>query len=311
MTNVLITGAFGSLGGRIAEGLSGIPELDIYLGSRSKRAVPFWCPSAKMMVIDTTDRRALVARHDKIDVVIHLASASEMQCRENPVFAAQVNLNGTINTLDYAEQCGANRFIYFSTSQVYGPMGGTTIRESSPISPQNVYAETHAEAEEYVCKRSNIFSTILRCSNVVGPPASFESINWTNIANDVCAQVLRGTDVVLKSSGLQHRSFVSINDVVNAVKFILFEKEQFNEVEVFNLGEEKSRTVYEMADTVSRIGSEILQKAVQIHVGVDSVQAKEESFIYSTELLRSAGFKFTASVENAITDLFNVAIAQR
>lgn len=98
------------------------------------------------------DSSAMVAElksHTQIDCVIHLAAIMVVaDCEKNPQKAHDVNVDGALKWFKAAAQAGVKRFIFTSTSHVYGnPQVREPVPTAWPLNPVSVYGKTKAEAE--------------------------------------------------------------------------------------------------------------------------------------------------------------------
>ena len=221
---VLITGGFGYLGGRIAADPSVAPDSVKRLGSRKKRSVPEGLPECEAVVMDVLDPDSLSVAMRNVQSVIHLSAMNENDCAADPNQALLINSLGTLNTLQAAIAAGVERFIYFSTAHVYGsPLAGN-ISEQTITRPVHPYAITHRAAEDFVLaehSRNKICGIVVRLSNGFGTPTRPDVDRWTLLVNDLCRQAVCDRKLVLRSSGLQQRDFITLTDVGRAVAHLL------------------------------------------------------------------------------------------
>lgn len=99
-----------------------------------------------------------------VDVIFHLASmVSRVTCEDAPSAAVDVNVVGTQNMIELAQQNHA-RLVYFSTSEVYGP-DQTLMRETGPVRPNNLYGVSKYLGEqlvEYAVREWDLDAVMLR-----------------------------------------------------------------------------------------------------------------------------------------------------
>src|SRR5688500_4667833 len=108
---MLITGAFGYVGGRLAHHLSADPASTVMLASRAQRAAPSWLPRATMLRTDFDDIASLRDACAGVDAVVHLAGANARVCAEDIALAFEVNAVATARLVTAARQAGVRRFI--------------------------------------------------------------------------------------------------------------------------------------------------------------------------------------------------------
>ncbi len=185
------------------------------------------------------------------DYIIHCASnAAPDMYSKDPVGTMRINFIGTDNMLRYAKQCGAEKFLYVSTIEVYGK---TTVDEIGEedfgyISSSNVrscYPESKKVCENLtVCfgQQYGLDVSIGRLSYIYGAGMSKQD-------SKVCAlfarKVAAGEDIVLKSEGKQLRSYTYVSDAITGLLTVLLSGEKG---ESYNIASSESRiTIADMA----------------------------------------------------------------
>ncbi|MFM8852118.1 MAG: NAD-dependent epimerase/dehydratase family protein, partial [Acidimicrobiaceae bacterium] len=93
--NVLLTGGFGTLGGRLAAILAQDTEINLRLASRVKRNAPHWAPRAETFAVDFEDHRSIQEMLNGITDVVHLVAMTDFESRAEPKKAQQVNTEYT------------------------------------------------------------------------------------------------------------------------------------------------------------------------------------------------------------------------
>ena len=157
-----------------------------------------------------------------VSYVFHLAALGSVQRSvEDPLSTHQANATGTLNMLQAAKEQGVKRFIYASSSSVYGnassdPEEVTAKEESLPPHPESPYAATKLMGEFYCRIFSHLFGleTIsLRYFNVFGPRQDPKSVYSAVIARFMHA-LLHGNPPVIYGDGNQSRDFTYVENVV-------------------------------------------------------------------------------------------------
>lgn len=253
---VLITGAFGYLGGRIAQQLSRDSEVFLFLGSRSAaRRAPEWVARGKEVQMDFSSTSSLGNACRDIDIVIHLAAPNEIQSASHPDEAIEMNGCGTRRLVDAAGANGVSRFIYVSTIHVYGsPLAGTITEDRLPR-PSHPYSITHRVAEDFVLAahdRAMLTGIVLRLSNSFGAPLRPDIDRWTLVVNDLCRQAITTHALTLKTPGTQKRDFITLEDAARAVGHMTRIPAAQCGDGVFNLGGEFSPSIRDMAGLIAR-----------------------------------------------------------
>lgn len=175
---------------------------------------------------DIKDRALLdtILTTHQIDTIIHFAAQSHVDTSfTNPLLYIQDNVIGTHTLLEAARAYGAlKRFLHISTDEVYGENStgaDAAFTEVSLLKPTNPYAASKASAEMFVhsyIHSYNLPATIIRSNNIYGPGQYPEKVIPKFIV-----QLLDDTPLTLQGSGTQLRSFLYIDDAVDAILCVL------------------------------------------------------------------------------------------
>jgi UDP-glucose 4-epimerase len=302
---ILITGGLGYLGGRIADSLKkNHPEATIVLGtSRKISEAPDWAKAFPIVPLNILDPASIEkAVSNDIHVIIHLAALNEHDSFNNIESAWKTNTLGTQALLSAASQKQILKFIYFSTFHVYGDCQGE-ITEDSPTCPHHPYAATHRAAEDMVRfyqHYKDMETLTLRLSNGFGYPMDSGVNRWTLIFNDLCRQAMTSREMVIKSTGKQHRDFIPLHDVAAAVDHFLFKNSKEWDDGLFNLGGDCSFSILEVAKTIATVYEKKYGKAVPIQIaGKDNGECYSPVH-FNIDKLKKTGFRLTGNMEKEI-----------
>jgi UDP-glucose 4-epimerase len=247
MMRVLVTGGHGYIGGRLVEALRRDPRFSVTVAARSARPAS---RGVRTMVVNWSNAASYDAICHAQDAVVHLAAMNERDCEIDPEQALRSNGLGTLALLRAAQSAGVSRFVYVSTSKVFGDNPTGTIDESSMPRPITHYAITHRIAEDYVLaahSKRRLEGLVLRLSNCIGAPADPDVNAWTLIANDLCRQAATTKRIVLKSSGLAWRNFIAMTDTVSALQHALTIPTELISDGLFHLGGPASMRIWDLA----------------------------------------------------------------
>ena len=302
---ILITGGFGYIGGRIATYLGNDNSYLIRLGSRKYQSSPDWLPNAEVVSIDLLDNDSLPKLMSDVDIVIHLAAMNENDCLINPAKAVLVNTLGTRNILEAAIAMGVKQFIYFSTAHVYkAPLIGLISEKTIP-EPIHPYAITHHGAEDFVLaanKQKKIKGTVIRLSNAFGAPVHAGVDRWTLIVNDLCKQLVETRKMVLRSSGLQKRDFITLNDVSRAMEHLLNLTDSDRGDGLFNLGGDSCLSILEITELLAKRCKVVLGFKPEIIRPESDKNEKSPNLIFDIEKFKKTGFILQGDIEKEIDE---------
>lgn len=189
------------------------------------------------------------------EACIHLGGISHVPYGwANPKQLFDVNLIGTVNLLEglrhHAMEC---RLLMVSSAQVYGTQpGGTTVRETDPLTPGNLYAVSKAACDQMTllyAQRYGMPAMTVRPNNHIGPgqPPNFVI---SSLARQVRA-IAAGADPVVTAGNLESmRDFTDVRDVARAYRLLL---EKGCPGSAYNLGSGHLVRLAEVLDHLCRL----------------------------------------------------------
>jgi UDP-glucose 4-epimerase len=214
----LVTGGAGFIGSHMVERLLSEGHEVVCVDNMSAESNErfHWNKMAKNHDLDIRGLRAHML--EGVDYVFHMAAESRiMQTMNNPVRAAETNLVGTATVLQCARSAGCKRFVYSSTSSVYG-RNMSPNEESQIPDCLNPYSASKY-AGELFCKNYNdlfgLDTVVLRYFNVYGDRAP-EKGHYAPVTAIFARQKRQGLPLTVVGDGLQRRDFVNVSDVVDA-----------------------------------------------------------------------------------------------
>ncbi len=207
--------------------------------------------SCRLYESDIRDAPALesVWRREPIDVVVHLAARAGVRpSLANPALYADVNVVGTVKLLDAARKFGCGKFIFASSSSIYGNNSKTPFHEDDlvdhPISP---YAATKKAAEMLCYTYHHLYDlpmTCLRFFTVYGPRCrpDLAIAKFTRLID-------ADKPIPMFGDGSMRRDFTYIDDIIDGVVRAIQRCEGYR---VYNLGESRPIALRDMIDTIAK-----------------------------------------------------------
>jgi nucleoside-diphosphate-sugar epimerase len=171
---VLITGATGFIGSRLAETCKSRGFDVVALGQENNdvergRNANLRRVGVTVASLDLGSDAALGAQLAGVDVVFHLAAAQHEMNKPDSHFWA-INVEGTRRLLDASVAAGVRRFVHGSTIGVYGAPKVAVIDETTALAPDNIYGVTKRAGEQLVLENgSRLPVTVVRISETYGP----------------------------------------------------------------------------------------------------------------------------------------------
>ena len=303
-SNILITGATGLIGSCLVEVLMSRPNKDYHVyasGRNEERAKARFAEFANDSDFHFFKYDVMKPLEGDIhfDYIIHAASnASPNFFATKPVEVIKSNIDGVSNLMDYGMEHGLKRLLFVSSGEIYGEGDGRVFTEDysgyvNPTSPRSCYPSSKRAAETLCVSYGaeyGIETVIARPSHTYGP-------NFTESDNRVYAQfirnVLRGEDIVMKSTGAQFRSWCYVVDCASALLFILLKGENG---QAYNIADASSNiSIKELAEMIAEIGG----KNVVIDMPSDAEKAGYNvvtKSIFSTDKLEGLGWSVDGSM---------------
>lgn len=303
-SNILITGATGLIGSCLVEVLMSRPNKDYHVyasGRNEERAKARFAEFANDSDFHFFKYDVMKPLEGDIhfDYIIHAASnASPNFFATKPVEVIKSNIDGVSNLMDYGMEHGLKRLLFVSSGEIYGEGDGRVFTEDysgyvNPTSPRSCYPSSKRAAETLCVSYGaeyGIETVIARPSHTYGP-------NFTESDNRVYAQfirnVLRGEDIVMKSTGAQFRSWCYVVDCASALLFILLKGENG---QAYNIADASSNIrIKELAEMIAEIGG----KNVVIDMPSDAEKAGYNvvtKSIFSTDKLEGLGWSVDGSM---------------
>lgn len=193
----------------------------------------------------------------KIDAVSHQAALGSVpRSIENPIPTNLINGQGFLNMLTAAKQNGVKRFVYASSSSVYGDSTASPKREDELGKPLSPYAVSKLTNELYGRIFFDLFGTEtigLRYFNVFGKRQDPDGAYAAAIPKFI-KLLKKGESPVIFGDGLQTRDFTYIKNVIHANELALYTSNQACYGEAYNVAGGKS---FSLLDVV---------KAIKLHL---------------------------------------------
>lgn len=187
------------------------------------------------------------------DIVFHLAAIPRVQFSiHNPIESHNTNINGSLNLLKHCSDLGIKRFIFSSSSSVYGDQEKLPLKEDMKPNPMSPYALQKLAIEHYCKLFYNLYGlkTIsLRYFNVYGPRQDKES-NYSNLIPKFIGLIQKNEQPKIHGNGNQTRDFSYISDVVSANLAAMSSKSQKVFGEAFNIGTGNNTSVNQVTEKI-------------------------------------------------------------
>ena len=259
----LVTGGAGFIGSHLVDRLLAagaqvvvVDEFNDYYDPAIKRAnvAPHLASERYTLVeADIRDRARMqaLAREHAPEVVIHLAARAGVRPSvEDPYLYQTTNVEGTLNMLDAARRAGVKRFVFGSSSSVYGVNDKVPFAERDPIlRAASPYAATKVAGEALCSSFTHLYdmpSVSLRFFTVFGPRQR------PDLAIRKFAELLRaGHGIQLYGDGSSSRDYTYVGDIVDGI--VAAAELDSTGHEIFNLGNSTPTTLLELVRTIEDV----------------------------------------------------------
>jgi len=228
---ILITGCAGFIGSNLTEFFlkKGVPVVGLdNLSTGTKKNIDDALSCAlrenknidfKFIKGDIRDYSQCLKSTEGIDIVLHHAALGSVQrSLENPLDSNSANIDGTLNLLKASVENKVKRFIYASSSSVYGDSVKLPKEESMQPNPKSIYAVTKLTAEYYCRLFYSLYGlkTIsLRYFNVFGRRQNPDSI-YSAVIPIFLKKIANNEQPTIYGDGHQSRDFTYIDNVIYA-----------------------------------------------------------------------------------------------
>ncbi|NIR51190.1 NAD-dependent epimerase/dehydratase family protein [candidate division KSB1 bacterium] len=266
MKRILVTGGAGFIGSHLSEMLLSqdfevvcIDNFNEYYSPNSKRRNigrltkqdRFTLFEGDILNLDLLQQ---IFRNQRIDVVVHLAARAGVRASiKQPMLYQQVNVEGTTNLLEMAKEFEVEKFIFGSSSSVYGENKKVPFSEEDPVDhPISPYAATKKSGELICYTYHHLYElpvACLRFFTVYGPRQRPDMAIHRFTKN-----IYAGDAITMFGDGKSRRDYTYITDIIDGICKAIDCCESYH---IYNLGE--SRTI-ELSELIELIGKCLSKK---------------------------------------------------
>jgi len=269
---VLVTGGAGFIGSHLVERLLAeghrvvcLDNFDDFYDPALKRrnlAAALKHPGFRLVEGDLRDEGGLekLFAGEKFDLVAHLAARAGVRPSvENPALYVDVNLRGTVYLLEACEHHAVRRFIFASSSSVYGNSSRVPFSEDDPVNtPISPYAATKKAGELLCHTYHHLYGMDIACLRyftVYGPRQRPEMA-----IHHFTRSIQEGKKISLFGDGSSRRDYTYVDDAIDGTLGALRREHGF---QVYNIGESQTIT---LAELLAAIEEQVGKKAIIEHL---------------------------------------------
>ena len=190
---------------------------------------------------------------NKVDSIIHLAALIDISASvADPIQNHEINVDGTFNMLYAATKHNVKKFVFASSTAVYGDLKTLPVQENTALHPISPYAASKIAGEAYCSAFANCFAietVALRFFNIYGLRSG--NSPYSGVITKFLQKIINGEVLTIDGDGEQTRDFIHVNDIVKAV--ILALEQRGLKGEVFNVCTGKPTSINQLAATLKMV----------------------------------------------------------
>lgn len=233
--------------------------------------------------------------------VLHLACISNDASFElDEALSTSVNLNSFEPLVIAAKQAGVKRFVFASSSSVYGVSDSPDVTEDHPLVPLTLYNKYKGMCEPLLLQHTdnNFVGVIFRPATVCG----FSPRQRLDLSVNILTNHAVNKNKILVFGGDQLRPNLHIQDYVDLCKLLLSASSEKIANQIFNVGFD-NMSIMDIALTVKKVVQEIFPEKGEIPIEVTESNDPRSYHINSNKIKCALGFYPKYSVEDAVREL--------
>lgn len=299
MKKIFITGGAGYVGAVLVPKLLNkgyhVKVIDLYIYGEDVLDSVKDHPHLVQVKGDIRNRQLLEAEIKGCDTVIHLACISNDPSYElDPDLGKSINYDAFVNLVDISRKSGVKRFIYASSSSVYGIKDEPEVTEDLPLEPLTDYSKYKALCEKVLMDAAtdDFVVTVVRPSTVCGYSPRLRLDLTVNILTNHA--INKGQITVF--GGEQKRPNLHIEDMANAYLFLLEQPVEKIHKKIYNVGYENYK-VREIA--------EMVKGTLDGNIPIITTPSNDNRsyHVSSNKIKEELGFEAKHTIQEAILDL--------
>lgn len=304
--NVLVTGGAGFIGSELSSQLSKICKkltiVDNLVNGKLENINSILGDNVVFQKVDIRDTDKMSSLLDDIDVVFHLACLGVRHSIHSPYENHEVNATATLNLLKSSREKNVSKFIYVSTSEVYGNNVTVPISESHQTLPATVYGGAKLAGEAYTRAYWDTYgysTVVIRPFNSYGPNSHHEGDSGEVIPKFML-KCLVGDPMIIHGDGKQSRDFTYVSDTARGILLGGFHEAAIGKT--INIGFGKEVTINDLAELIKQTVENSNSDVVLSEPRPGDVRRLWSNNTLASEIL---GYESNVSLQEGLTLLKN------
>lgn len=223
VADILVTGGAGFIGSELVLQLAAqnlkVVVVDNLVNGRRENLEEMLGDQVQLVLADIRDSERMTSLMRGMDIVFHLACLGVRHSIHSPEENNDVNAAGTLKLLLAARAANVKRFVYVSSSEVYGTAQWVPMTEEHPTMPMTVYGASKLAGECYARAFYCTYgfpTVIIRPFNTYGPRCHHEGDSGEVIPKFLLRS-LNGLPMVIFGDGTQTRDFTYVSDIAKGI----------------------------------------------------------------------------------------------
>lgn len=254
---VMVTGGAGFIGSELVRQLVAQDHqavvVDNLVNGQRENLEGLPADRVQLVVADIRDGQRMADLMRGVDIVFHLACLGVRHSIHSPAENHEVNATATLKLLLTARAAGVKRFVYVSSSEVYGTARWVPMSEEHPTFPATVYGASKLAGECYARAFYRTYgypTVVVRPFNAYGPRCHHEGDSGEVIPRFLL-RCLAGLPMVVFGDGAQTRDFTYVSDTARGILLAGFADEAVGQT--INLGSGGEVTINDLAGEVAAV----------------------------------------------------------
>ncbi len=255
---VLVTGGAGFIGSHVVDlllekGAKVRVVDDFSSGKRENLSLHEGNNSLEVIEGDIRNSELLETALSGVEWVYHMAVKCLRESLEDPFVVHEVNATATLDLCELCRRMGVKKFVYVSSSEVYGSAEYVPMDENHPLNPTTVYGASKLAGEKYALAYFYTYGlpvTVIRPFNTYGPREHFEGV-YGEVIPRFIVQILNNQSPTIFGDGKQSRDFTYVGDTARGILEVSLHPDAVGKT--FNVARGEEVSILEVSNLLLRL----------------------------------------------------------